>query len=107
MFPKVVKASGDLDTIGWTGIARPSLPGQPAYVAPDSGAIYFDRSPGGSKIENYHYKIDKFYLQTLADSSKIYQNNIFIPGPIPQRRIVFKASDQSSMGYGLFTMWSR
>ena len=102
MFPKVVKASGDLDTIGWTGIARPSLPGQPAYVAPDSGAIYYDRSPGGSKIENYHYKIDKFYLQTLADSSKIYQNNIFIPGPIPQRRIVFKASDQSSMGYGLF-----
>jgi Carboxypeptidase regulatory-like domain len=102
MFPKAVKASGDLDTIGWTGIARPSIPGQSAYVAPDSGVIYYDRSPGGSKIENYHYKIDKFYLQTLADSSKIYQNNIFIPGSIPQREIVFKASDQSSMGYGLF-----
>jgi len=68
----------------------PSKPsGQPAYVAPDSGAIYFDRSPGGSKIENYHYKIDKFYLQTLADSSKIYQNNISFPDD-PQRRIVLK-----------------
>jgi hypothetical protein len=102
IFPKAVKASGDLDTIGWTGIARPSLPGQPAFVAPDSGTIYFDRSPGGSKIENYHYKIDKFYLQTLPDSSKIYQNNIYIPGSVPQREIVFRASDQLTMGYGLF-----
>lgn len=102
IFPKAVKASNDLDTIGWTGIARPSLPLQTPYVAPDSGVIYYDRSPGGSKISNYQYKINKFYLRTMADSSKIYQNNIFIPGSVPQRMIVFKASDQTSMGYGLF-----
>ena len=102
IFPQTVKASSALDTIGWTGIARPSLPGQPAYVAPDSGTIYFDRSPGGSVLSNYHYQVNKFYLQAQPDSSKIYQNNIYVPGTIPQRMIVFKASDQSSMGYGLF-----
>jgi hypothetical protein len=102
IFPQAVKAATDLDTIGWTGIARPSLPGQPAFVAPDSGTIYFDRSPGGSVVGNYHYSISKFYLQKQADGSSIYQNNIFIPGAIPQRKIVFKAADQPAMGYGLF-----
>jgi hypothetical protein len=98
-FPKMAKAAAMPDTVGWTGIARP------LFAAPDSGVIYFDRSPGGSVISNYRYKIDKFCIDTVIsgrDTSRTVQNNIYLPGKVPQRMIVFKPSEQTNMGYGLF-----
>ena len=87
-FPKAAAAATAPDTIAWTGMARPG------YSSPDSGFIYFDRSPGGSNVANYRYKIDV-----------TIESNTYIPlvtGMPPQRRIIFKPSDQTSMGFGLF-----
>ena len=95
-FPKAAMPATMPDTIAWTGLARP------LYTAPDSGVIYFDRSPGGSKIENYRYSIQKFCADTQVNGSVIIQDNIYLPGMPPQRRIIFKPSEQTNMGYGLF-----
>jgi hypothetical protein len=95
-FPKAAKPATMPDTIGWTGISRPQL------TAPDSGVIYFDRSPGGSVVSNYRYKIEKFCIDTQPNGSMIVEDNIFLPGKVPQRRIVFRPSDQVNMGFGLF-----
>jgi hypothetical protein len=97
-FPKAAKDAHDPDTVAWTGIARP-LPG---ISAPDSGFVYFDRSPGGSKIDNYRYKVEKFFIDTQSNGSMIVQDNIYLPGKVPQRKIVFRPVDQKNMGYGLF-----
>ena len=102
-FPKAAMPSTMPDTVAWTGLARPFS------TAPDSGVIYFDRSPGGSRIENYRYKISKIYVDSQVSSidgqvnrSVIVQDNIYLPGMPPQRRIIFKPSEQTNMGYGLF-----
>jgi hypothetical protein len=102
-FPKAAMPATMPDTVAWTGLARPFS------TAPDSGVIYFDRSPGGSRIENYRYKISKIYVDSQVSSidgqvnrSVIVQDNIYLPGMPPQRRIIFKPSEQTNMGYGLF-----
>jgi hypothetical protein len=95
-FPKAAKAANIPDTVGWTGMSRPG------FTAPDSGFIYFDRSPGGSMIANYRYKIENFCVDTQANGSVIVQDNIHVPDKVPQRKIIFRPSDQANMGYGLF-----
>jgi hypothetical protein len=95
-FPKIARSATVPDTIEWTGVSRP------LYTSPDSGVIYFSRSPGGSNIDNYSYSVKKFYVDTQSNGSQVVQDNIYLPGIPPKRRIIFKPSEQTNMGYGLY-----
>jgi hypothetical protein len=94
-FPLAAVAADSQLWVEWTGIARPG------YTAPDSGILYFDRSPGGSKIENYRYKVEKFCSDTTKDGP-LSGNNRIINGYPPKRGIKFRPIDQTGMGAGVF-----
>jgi hypothetical protein len=83
--------------VTWTGTARQFFP------APDSGVLYFDRSPGGGQLSNYRYKVTVFWTDTVT---KIVQNNIFyqptLDNPLPRRSIAFRPDDQQDMGPGVY-----
>jgi hypothetical protein len=84
--------------IKWAGVARTGV-----LPAPDSGTIYYDRSPGGGKLENYRYKITTPYTDTATD--KLQDNIYFAPSvtdPVAKRGIAFRAADQAGMGFGVF-----
>jgi hypothetical protein len=93
-FPLVAMASGEVISIKWTGVNR-----DPLAVVPDSGRIYFSRSPGGSLIRNYTDSVKVYYQDSIT---QIVQNNIQYPGALPQRGIKFKPSAQTTMGPGVY-----
>jgi hypothetical protein len=94
-FPLAAVAADSQLSVEWTGIARPT------YTAPDSGVLYFDRAPGGSRIENYRYKVDKFWNDTAFDG--IASGNNRLLNGYPQKRLIkFRPLDQTGMGAGVF-----
>ncbi len=102
-FPLAASSPDSKIWIKWTGIARPSIPiTGPTYNAPDSGVLYFDKSPGGSKIENYHYKVTKFCIDSQANGTIQVQDNVFLGGTPPMRGIRFRPMDQTGMDAGVF-----
>lgn len=84
--------------IKWAGVSRGIT-----YPAPDSGTIYYDRSPGGGDLRNYRYTIETPYTDTATDS---VMNNIYYPpsidNPVAKRGIAFRPMDQEEMGFGVF-----
>jgi hypothetical protein len=102
-FPLAATASSSKIWVKWTGVVRPSIPVTgPVYSAPDSGILYFDRTPGGSKIENYHYKVTKFCVDTLGDGTIQVESNRSFGGMPPIRGIRFRPTDQVGMDAGVF-----
>ena len=102
-FPLTTMASDSKIWVKWTGISRPSIPVTgPTYNAPDSGTLYFDRAPGGSVISNYHYKVDKFCIDTQTNGTIQVQDNVYLGGMPPQRGIQFRPKDQVGMDVGVF-----
>ncbi len=87
--------------IKWSGASRTPL--DPNQV-PDSGRIYFGKSPGGSIIENYTDSVTKRVIDTVIneeDTSFISQNNILFTGTPPQRGIMFRPSE-NGMSAGIY-----
>ncbi|MCX7726032.1 MAG: hypothetical protein N2053_04200, partial [Chitinispirillaceae bacterium] len=50
--PIGVKSADRVLWVKWTGISR-----NITIPAPDSGIIFFDKSPGGGELKNYRYKV--------------------------------------------------
>jgi len=93
--PIGAQSSSKVLTVKWAGLSR-----SPSYDAPDSGTIYYDRSPGGGNLSNYRYSIKKFWVDTITH---IEQNNILdLSGTVRKRGTCFKAQDQAEMGFGVF-----
>ncbi|MDD5673323.1 MAG: hypothetical protein PHC61_04115, partial [Chitinivibrionales bacterium] len=86
-FPLTTMPATSKIWVQWSGAARPG-----SLIAPDSGILYYDRSPGGGKLANYRYSI-------IPDISGA---NTFIAGVPPQRGIAFYPNQQPNMGYGVF-----
>lgn len=102
-FPLAAMSSDSKIWVKWTGIARPSIPVTgPTYNAPDSGIVYFDRSPGGGVISNYHYKVDKFCIDTQSNGTIQVEDNVYLGGMPPIRGIKFRPKDQVGMDAGVF-----
>jgi hypothetical protein len=102
-FPLTAMSSDSKIWVKWTGISRPSVPVTgPTYNAPDSGILYFDRSPGGSIIANYHYKVTKFCIDTQSNGTIQVQDNVYLGGMPPIRGIEFRPKDQVGMDAGVF-----
>lgn len=95
-FPFTAQSSDSKIWIKWTGIARP------LYTSPDSGILYFDRSPGGAKITNYRYHVTKFCVDSQQNGAILVQDNIYLGGTPPKRGIQFRPMDQTGMGVGTF-----
>ncbi|HEX3020623.1 MAG TPA: carboxypeptidase-like regulatory domain-containing protein [Chitinispirillaceae bacterium] len=90
--PIGVKSADSLLWIKWTGKSRTG------FISPDSGVIYFSKSPGGTDLSNYQDSITVFE----ADS---FNNRYFPPSTssdVPLRGIAFRASKQAKMGTGVF-----
>ncbi len=88
--PVGVISADSLVWIKWTGTSRPG------HISPDSGLIYFSRSPGGNNIGNYKDSV----IVLEADN-----NNKFFPSSgssVPMRGIAFRAAGQPKMGTGVF-----
>lgn len=88
--------------VKWAGVSR-----SPSFPAPDSGSIYFDRSPGGGNPANYRYSITAPYnTDTVNNSKDSLKNNIYFAptasSPIAKRGTAFRAIDQNNMGFGVF-----
>jgi hypothetical protein len=95
--PIGAQPSSNVLRVTWSGTARPS------FTQPDSGVLYFDRSPGGGQLSNYRYKVTAFWTDS---ATKIVQNNIYDPPtlakPLPRRSIAFRPDDQQNMGPGVY-----
>jgi len=89
--PVGVISADSLIWVKWTGTSRTG------YLSPDSGVIYFSKSPGGSDISNYKDSVIVFEADSL--------NNRYFPpssASVPMRGIAFRASAQPKMGTGVF-----
>lgn len=90
--PIGVRSADSLLWVKWTGSSRLG------YISPDSGVIYFSKSPGGGNVANYKDSISVFESDSF--------NNIFIPpsvsSPVPKRGIAFRAKNQPKMGSGVY-----
>lgn len=90
--PIGVMSSDTLIWVKWTGTSRSGL------LSPDSGTIYFSKSPGGGKIANYKDSINFIEADSL--------NNKYFPpsytSNFPCRGVAFKAKNQEKMGSGVF-----
>ncbi len=95
-FPLAAVSADSQIWVKWTGTARPGL------TAPDSGVLYFDKSPGGGVIGNYGYKVTKFAADTLQDGSIQIESNRFLGGYPPKRGISFRPLEQTGMGPGVY-----
>ncbi|MBN1308261.1 MAG: carboxypeptidase regulatory-like domain-containing protein [Chitinispirillaceae bacterium] len=99
--PIGVQAAAKTVWVKWTGISRGA-----GFTAPDSGTIYYDRSPGGGKLANYRYSIAVPYIDTsISTGDSIRDNVYFSPSPsdpVAKRGIAFRATDQPGMGFGAF-----
>jgi len=87
--------------VKWAGSSRGA-----EFPAPDSGTIYYDRSPGGGDLANYRYKIAKPFVDTSINTADSIRDNIYFqPGisdPVAKRGTAFCAADQADMGFGVF-----
>lgn len=89
--PIGVISADSLVWIKWTGTSRTG------HLPPDSGVIYFSKSPGGNKIINYKDSVIVFEADSL--------NNRYFPpssSSVPMRGIAFRAARQPKMGTGVF-----
>ncbi len=89
--PVGVISADSLVWVKWTGASRTG------YPSPDSGVIYFSKSPGGKKIANYKDSVIVFEADSL--------NNRYFPpsnSSVPMRGIAFRAARQPKMGTGVF-----
>lgn len=90
--PIGVKSADSLIWVKWTGTSRTGK------ISPDSGVIYFSKSPGGGKLINYKDSVSVFEAESL--------NNCYfapsISSPVPQRGIAFRASKQQRMNPGVY-----
>ena len=87
--------------VKWAGSSRGA-----EFPAPDSGIIYYDRSPGGGNLANYRYKIAKPFVDTSIKTADSIRDNIYfqsgISDPVAKRGTAFRAADQTGMGFGVF-----
>lgn len=103
LYPTLLKQDTAI-WIKWTGASRD--PANPDLV-PDSGRIYFSKSPGGSIIDNYTDSITKRVINTVIsgdDTSYISQDNILSKSENPPLRGIQFRPNENGMGAGTYYM---
>jgi hypothetical protein len=80
--------------VKWAGLSRLG------YPAPDSGTIFYDRTPGGGDLKHYRYTIKKVAVDSV--SKKSLNNILDSSGTVRKRGTAFKAEEQPEMGSGVF-----
>ncbi|MBN2037420.1 MAG: carboxypeptidase regulatory-like domain-containing protein [Chitinispirillaceae bacterium] len=89
--------------VQWIGSSRDPL--MPTYLAPDSGYIYYSRSPGGGKLGNYRYRVDRPWIDSSEGRLIIHDNEYTHPTitePVAKRATAFRPGEQTDMGAGVF-----
>ncbi len=113
-FPVIAMSAESKIWVKWTGASSKAnimeYPAEERY--PDSGIVYFSKSPGGGEIENYTDSITVFAPDSTfagidpetGDSlfSIQYQNSVPFEGLPPQRGVCFRPKDQRNMGPGVY-----
>lgn len=92
--PLGVQNGSDVMWIKWAGSSRGS-----GYLSPDSGYIYYSKSPGGADLSAYNYRVIP-WRDSATDS--IYDNVYFQSIAAPSRGTAFRAVDQTAMGPGIY-----
>ncbi|MFP4012671.1 MAG: carboxypeptidase-like regulatory domain-containing protein [Chitinispirillaceae bacterium] len=95
--PIGAKPADQLMWVKWSGTSRDIL--DPTFLAPDSGRIYFDRSPGGGDLSNYRYQITAPATDSVTGTK--LDNIYFRESPL-KRGTAFRPSEQENMGTGVF-----
>jgi hypothetical protein len=89
--------------VKWAGTSRNPL--LPTYLAPDSGYIYYSRSPGGGALKNYANRVNRPYTDSVGGRLVIHDNEYTHPtleSPVAVRASAFRPVDQRDMGSGVF-----
>ena len=89
--------------VKWAGASRSPL--MPTYLAPDSGFIYYSRSPGGGVLGNYGNRVNRPWIDSSGGIPVVHANEYTHPtqeNPVAQRGTAFRPGDQTDMGAGVF-----
>jgi hypothetical protein len=89
--------------VQWIGSSRNPL--LPTFVAPDSGYIYYSRSPGGGILTNYRNRVNRPWIDSSGGRLVIHDNEYTHPTasePVAKRATAFRPSQQTDMGAGAF-----
>ncbi|MDG5813906.1 carboxypeptidase-like regulatory domain-containing protein [Chitinispirillales bacterium ANBcel5] len=95
--PVGARAADQVMWVKWSGTTRNPL--DQTITAPDSGIIYFDRSPGGGDLSNYRHKINNPWVDTTSNT---VWDNVHFDGSPASRGIAFRPTDQEQMSTGLY-----
>jgi hypothetical protein len=91
-FPITAIKPDSIISVKWAGMNRALN----EILPPDSGTIYYSRSPGGSIIANYANHVDAALITGIITDNRV------INGEPPQREIMFRPLEQKDMGAGVF-----
>jgi hypothetical protein len=89
--------------VQWIGSSRNPL--MPTYLAPDTGYIYYSRSPGGGNLANYPNRVDHPWMETVGGRLVIHDNEYTHPTisePLAKRATAFRCDQQTDMAAGVF-----
>jgi hypothetical protein len=89
--------------VQWIGSSRNPL--LPTYLVPDTGYIYYSRSPGGGNLANYRYRVNRPWIDSAGGRLVIHDNEYTHPTmsePVAKRATAFRCSQQTDMGAGVF-----
>jgi hypothetical protein len=89
--------------VQWIGSSRNPL--MPTYLAPDTGYIYYSRSPGGGNLANYRNRVTTPLIDSVGGRLVIHDNEYTHPTvsePIAKRATAFRCRQQTDMGAGVF-----
>ncbi|MFP4679429.1 MAG: carboxypeptidase regulatory-like domain-containing protein [Chitinispirillaceae bacterium] len=95
--PIGARPAEELLWVKWSGTSRDPL--DPTFLAPDSGRIYFDRSPGGGDLANYRYRISAPATDSMTGKSL---DNVYFRETPLKRGTAFRPADQENMGIGVY-----
>lgn len=89
--------------VQWIGSSRNPL--DPTYPAPDTGYIFYSRSPGGGKLANYRNRVTRPWIDSAGGVLRIHANEYTHPtpaDPVARRATAFRPSQQTDMSAGVF-----
>jgi hypothetical protein len=89
--------------VQWIGSSRNPL--MPTYLAPDTGYIYYSRSPGGGNLANYRNRVNTPWIDSVGGRLVIHDNEYTHPTisePVAKRATAFRPQQQTDMGAGVF-----
>jgi hypothetical protein len=103
MMPVTTVLPDSVVKIQWAGASRDPL--NPLYPPPDSGRIYYSRSPGGGVLSNYRNHVTRPWVDSSGGAPVVCDNVYLLPdlqSPVTRRYTGFIPSQQIDMGAGVF-----